>query len=196
MTTPTPLDSLLFLKEKLQMRTAITDDDLAMVFGLTTFKQFEKGEIVTAIGRTEQYLYFIIEGVTRSYFYKEDKDVSLDFHFTGDFVSVYESFLDRVASEHGIEALAPLSTVRISYDDLQKLYAQSPKFEQVGRILTEEQFKKSSERVKDLLSLSATERYLKLLNAHPNYVQNIPLKYLASYLNITPESLSRIRKSI
>lgn len=183
------------LKKTIEARTDIRAEDFAAALELVNFKQFDKGEVITEMGKVENYVYFIIEGVTRSYFFKEDKEISLDFHFTGDFISVYESFLDRTPAGHAIEALTPLSMMRIRYENLTKLYEKAPKFEQVGRIMTEELFKKSSERVKDLLSLSATERYVKLLNAHPQYVQNIPLKYLASFLNITPESLSRIRKS-
>lgn len=185
-----------FLKQTLQSRTVIDDAAFASLFELARFKQFDKGDLLTEIGQVENYVYFIIEGVTRSFFFKDDKDISLDFHFTGDFISVYESFLDRVPALHACEALTPLSTVRLRHDDLMKIYKIKPEFEHIGRILTEEQFKKSSERVKDLLSLTATERYLKVLNAHPEYVQNIPLKLLASYLNITPESLSRVRKSL
>ena len=183
------------LKKTIEARTDIRAEDFAVALELVNFKQFDKGEVITEMGKVENYVYFIIEGVTRSYFFKEDKEISLDFHFTGDFISVYESFLDRTPAGHAIEALTPLSMMRIRYENLTKLYEKAPKFEQVGRIMTEELFKKSSERVKDLLSLSATERYVKLLDAHPQYVQNIPLKYLASFLNITPESLSRIRKS-
>ena len=183
------------LKKTIEARTDIRAEDFAAALELVNFKQFDKGEVITEMGKVENYVYFIIEGVTRSYFFKEDKEISLDFHFTGDFISVYESFLDRTPAGHAIEALTPLSMMRIRYENLTKLYEKAPKFEQVGRIMTEELFKKSSERVKDLLSLSATERYVKLLDAHPQYVQNIPLKYLASFLNITPESLSRIRKS-
>ena len=183
------------LKKTIEARTDIRAEDFAAALELVNIKQFDKGEVITEMGKVENYVYFIIEGVTRSYFFKEDKEISLDFHFTGDFISVYESFLDRTPAGHAIEALTPLSMLRIRYENLTKLYEKAPKFEQVGRIMTEELFKKSSERLKDLLSLSATERYVKLLNAHPQYVQNIPLKYLASYLNITPESLSRIRKS-
>ena len=183
------------LKKTIEARTDIRAEDFAAALELVNIKQFDKGEVITEMGKVENYVYFIIEGVTRSYFFKEDKEISLDFHFTGDFISVYESFLDRTPAGHAIEALTPLSMLRIRYENLAKLYEKAPKFEQVGRIMTEELFKKSSERLKDLLSLSATERYVKLLNAHPQYVQNIPLKYLASFLNITPESLSRIRKS-
>jgi CRP-like cAMP-binding protein len=188
--------SIAALQETIQSRTNITEADMTLVFQLAHFKPFEKGEFLTEDGKVENYLYFIVEGVTRSFFFKEDQNISLDFHFTGQFVSVYESFLDRTPAQHALEALTQVSTMRIQHADLNKLYAQSPKFEQVARIFTEELFKKTSERVKGLLSQSATERYVHLLNAYPEYVQNIPLKYLASYLNIKPESLSRIRKKL
>lgn len=193
---PTFFQKIEILKESLQARAALGDEDFGAALELVRFKQFDKGDVLTQIGKVENYLYFIIEGVTRSYFFKEDKEISLDFHFTGDFISVYESFIDRAPAEHAIEALTPLSMMRIRYEDLMNLFKKRPAFEHIGRIMTEDQFKKSSNRVKELLSLSATERYIKLLNAHPEYVQHIPLKYLASYLNITPESLSRIRKSL
>jgi CRP-like cAMP-binding protein len=188
--------SVAALKETIEARTNITEADIMLVFQLAHFKQFEKGALLTEDGKVENYLYFIVEGVTRSFFFKEDQNISLDFHFTGQFVSVYESFLDRTPAHHAIEALTQVSTMRIQQADLIKLYAQSPKFEQVARIFTEELFKKGSERIKSLLSESATERYVHLLNAYPEYIQNIPLKYLASYLNIKPESLSRIRKKL
>jgi CRP-like cAMP-binding protein len=184
------------LQKVVQTRTNITETDIASAFQLAQFKQFKKGDLLTEADKIENYLYFIIEGVTRSFFFKEDQNISLDFHFTGQFVSVYESFLDQTPARHAIEALTPVSTMRIRHGDLTKLYTQSPKFEQIARILTEDLFKKTSERVKSLLSESATERYIHLLNAYPEYVQNIPLKYLASYLNIKPESLSRIRKKL
>jgi CRP-like cAMP-binding protein len=188
--------SVAVLQEKIQKRTHITETDILLAFQVAHFKQFEKGTLLTEEGKVENYLYFIMEGVTRSFFFKEDQNISLDFHFTGQFVSVYESFLDQVPARHAIEALTQVSTMRIRHADLAKLYAQSPKFEQIGRILTEELFKNTSERLKSLLSESATERYINLLNTYPEYVQNIPLKYLASYLNIKPESLSRIRKKL
>jgi CRP-like cAMP-binding protein len=184
------------LKEIFKTRTHVSETEVQRALELMQFKQFDKGDCLTEIGKIENYTYFIIEGVTRSFFFKDEKEVSLDFHFTGDLVSVYESFIDRMPAEHALEALTPLSMMRIRHDDLEKLYEEYPNFKLVRTVLVEEQFKKSSQRVKDLLSLSATERYLKLLNLHPEYVQNIPLKYLASYLNITPESLSRIRKSL
>jgi CRP-like cAMP-binding protein len=187
-------DGLIHLRQALLERANITDEDMAQVFEKATFKEFTKGDNIIREGKTEHYIYFIVEGMARTFFYKEDKETSLDFFFAGSFFGSYESFLLRTPSRLNIEALSPLITMRMHYDDLQKLYVQTPKLQQLGRILTEELFIRLSERLQDLLSLSASERYYKLLEAQPQYVQHIPLKYLASYLNITPESLSRIRK--
>ncbi len=188
------MEGLEQLREILQKKANFADEDLLLLVEKATFKQFEKGDAIIREGKIEKYLYFIVEGVARSFFYKEEKEICLEFFFTGSLFSSYASFLDQMPSDLNYEALTPLATMRIHYDDLQNIFKKNPKFDRLGRIMTEEVFKKSSERVCDLLSLSATERYQKLLNAYPQYVQNIPLKYLASYLNITPESLSRIRK--
>jgi CRP-like cAMP-binding protein len=187
-------DGLENLRLALIDRANLTDEDLTQVFEKATFKHFEKGERTISEGKVENYIYFVIEGMARNFFHKNDKETSLDFFFAGSFFGSHESFLMREPSRLNIEALTPLTVMRMHYDDLQALYAMSPKLQQVGRVLTEELFRRLSERLQDLLSMSASERYHKLLAAQPQYVQHIPLKYLASYLNVTPESLSRIRK--
>jgi CRP-like cAMP-binding protein len=188
------LDGLTNLREALMLRANMTDEDMMQVFEKATFKEYNKGDLIISEGKVENYLYFVVEGMARTFFYKEEKETSLDFFFAGGFFSSYESFLERKPSRLNIEALTPLITMRMNYNALQELYVKNPKLQQIGRIITEELFRRLSERVQDLLSLSASERYQKLLEAQPEYVQHIPLKYLASYLNVTPESLSRIRK--
>lgn len=190
------LNSIESLRQTLLERAAIGDQELEVLSRHVRLRHLDKNALLIAEGEVENYLNFVVEGVTRIFFYKEDKEISFDFFFPGAFVSAYESFLDRRPSNHFIEALTPLTVLSIHHVDLDKLYAASPKFERLGRIFTEEVFKKIAEHSRDLLSLSATERYLKLLQKSPELVQNIPLKYLASYLNVTPESLSRIRKNL
>jgi CRP-like cAMP-binding protein len=190
------LDGLTNLREALMLRANMTDEDMMQVFEKATFKEYNKGDLIISEGKVENYLYFVVEGMARTFFYKEEKETSLDFFFAGGFFSSYESFLERKPSRLNIEALTPLITMRMNYNALQELYVKNPKLQQIGRIITEELFRRLSERVQDLLSLSASERYQKLLEAQPEYVQHIPLKYLASYLNVTPESLSRIRKGV
>jgi CRP-like cAMP-binding protein len=189
------MQSLGALKNAIQSKAPIDEAELAQLLPYIEYKSFEKNELFIQEGEIENYIYFLVEGVTRSFFFKAGKDISFEFYFSGSFISSYASFLDRTPSAHAIESFTPTTTLRIPHEAFISLAMQSPKIERIRRLFTEELFKKSSERVKDLISLSATERYQKLLNAYPQYVKNIPLKYLASYLNITPESLSRIRKA-
>jgi CRP/FNR family transcriptional regulator, anaerobic regulatory protein len=184
------------LRQQLDLRVQIPEQDLMAVATRLGYKELAKNELLIQAGQVEQYLYFVVEGVARTFFYHGEKEVSLEFFFPGDFTSSYVSFLKQMPSDLTIEAFTPLQVLRIYRDDLYQIYGEHPKLEQMGRLITEELFEKSSERVKSLISMSATERYLQLLNAYPKYVRNIPLKYLASYLNVTPESLSRIRKEL
>lgn len=196
MSSPARLQSIEALQKTILERTGIGEAELALLLPCLRVRNLKKNELLVAEGEVEQHVHFIVEGVTRSFFFKDEKDISFEFYFPGSFISSYASFLMRTPSGHSIEAFTPLTILSITHVDLMALYEKSRKIEQVGRIFTEELFKKTSERTKDLLSLTATERYLKLLQQSPEYVRNIPLKYLASYLNITPESLSRIRKSL
>lgn len=190
------LNSIDSLRQTLLERAALGDEELEVLSRHVRLRNLDKNALLIAEGEVENHLNFVVEGVVRIFFYKDDKEVSFDFFFPGSFVSAYESFLDRRPSDHYIEALTPLVVLSINRADLDHLYASSPRFERLGRIFTEEVFKKIAEHARDLLSLSATERYRKLLQKSPEFVQNIPLKYLASYLNVTPESLSRIRKNL
>ncbi len=190
------LEGIESLRKTLHDRAAIGEEELELLSRYVRLRSLGKNALLIAEGEVEHYINFIVEGVTRSFFYKEEREISFDFYFSGSLISSYESFLDRTPSDHYIEALTPLTLLSMSHADLQKLYGLSPKFDQLGRIFTEEVFKRVAERSRDLISLSATERYLKLLKQSPEFVRNIPLKYLASYLNVTPESLSRIRKNL
>jgi CRP-like cAMP-binding protein len=184
------------LKKTITERSTITDADLLLLLPYLQIKQWAKNDLLVAQGEIENRVHFIIEGISRSFFFKDDTEISFEFHFQGSFISAYESFLTRTPSQHSVEAFTPLTVLSINHTDLMLVFEQSAKLAQIKLLFTEELFIKTSERVKDLLSLSATERYLKLLNAYPQYVQQIPLKYLASYLHLTPESLSRIRKKL
>jgi CRP-like cAMP-binding protein len=177
-------------------RVDFTDAELMALTQHVKLSNLKKRELLIAQDAVENRLHYIVEGVTRSFFSYGNKEISFEFYFPGMFISSYASFLDRTPSGHSIEAFTPLTVLSIQHTAMMELYKQSKNFQHFSRIITEELFKKTSERNRDLLSLSATERYLKLLNVHTQYVREIPLKYLASYLNITPESLSRIRKNL
>ena len=159
-------------------------------------RSFKKGEYVLSAGETENYLSIVISGLTRHYLIKDGEDISFDFSFKDDFNSSYASFVQREPSRFYIEALQPTVLASFSHNYLHKLYQDYPGSNRFGRVAIEQYFVFREKREISLLMDNATERYKKLLKEYPEYIQQIPLKYLASYLNIKPESLSRIRKNI
>ena len=118
------------------------------------------------------------------------------FFFDNDFISSYTSFLTNEKSKAYIQALENTSITLIHKDKLSQLYQKNSKFQQLGRMFTEHLFMLVSEKYEDLLLKSPEERYLNLIENRSNVIQNIPQYMIASYLGITPEALSRIRKRL
>jgi CRP-like cAMP-binding protein len=159
-------------------------------------KRFRQGQALIGEGQVENQLRFLTEGATRSFFFKDGKEFTVDFQFAGDFVSAYYSFITRKPSPVTIEALTDTEAVHIDYDALQAFYRRFPIGERTGRLMAEHQYAKRLKREMDLLSLTALERYKELLEKNPTLVRDLSVKHLSSYLGIQPESLSRIRKAL
>jgi CRP-like cAMP-binding protein len=119
-------------------------------------------------------------------------DLCYEHEFFGD----YMSFLTQQPTKLFTQAIEPIEILSISYAHLNELYTNSTIGVNIGRIASESLFIHKQTQQIDLLILTAEERYLKLLERQPQIVQRTPQKYIASYLGITPESFSRIRKKI
>jgi len=111
----------------------------------------------------------------------------------GDFVISIVSFFTRQPSTEYLELLEPSVVYSISHAQLAELYRAFPEFNYVGRLLTERYYVQSEQRAYQLRTLPARERYSQLIREFPDLAQRVPLKYLASHLGITPETLSRLR---
>jgi CRP-like cAMP-binding protein len=159
-------------------------------------KSMLKGQFLTKAGQVENYLYFLKQGATRNYFLKDGKDFTVDFHFAGEFVTAYLSFITREASQINIELIEDSELFVISYTALQEFYKIHHNGERIGRMMAEFQYTKRLRREMELLSLTAEERYAILMKKNPGLVSTISVKHLSSYFGIQPESLSRIRKSM
>ncbi|RAJ94353.1 CRP-like cAMP-binding protein [Larkinella arboricola] len=157
---------------------------------------YPKKSFLIRAGELENYLYFIVEGGTSSFFAKEGREMCLDLWFADHFVSSYVSFLTRQPSQIFIQALFPTKALRIHYDVLQAFYRQDEESNKVGRLFAEGLYISRTQREIRFLSQTAEERYLDLLQRQPELIQQLPVKTIASYLGIHPESLSRIRKQL
>jgi len=184
------------IRTYLEKTVAISESDWLLFSSKLKYSTFKKKEKLISLGEKEHYISFIEKGVARFTIPKAAKDITFGFCFENEFISAYDSFLTRTPSLYGIEALTDMSLWRISYDDLQEIYAKTAVGNTIGRLSTERLFLIKSKREQSLLNETATQRYLNLFTERPNLIKEIPLKYIASYIGVTAQALSRIRNAI
>jgi len=159
-------------------------------------KQLRPGDVLLKAGTVETHLSFVETGTLRYYVPLEEREVTFAFVFEGNFVSAYDSFISQKPADYYIQCLTATTLWSIRYDHLEQIYRQTSVGNKIGRLAAEELFLRKSKRELSLLIDSAEQRYLNLLEERPDLLQRIPLKYLASYIGVTPQALSRIRKRI
>ena len=141
-------------------------------------------------------MYFITKGIVRFYIPREESDLTFGFLFENEFVTGYDSLLTQTPSEYQIETLTDTILWKISHKDLEEVYERTGSGNIIGRKMAEKMFLIKSKRELSLLSKTAEKRYLDLFAERPKLLQQIPLKYIASYIGVTPQALSRIRRRI
>lgn len=174
----------------------INDDEWAFFSSKLVEQEFPKNEVLLKAGKIEKYLSFVESGIVRYYVPKEENDLTFAFVFDNHFISGYDSFLTEIPSTYCIETLTKTKLWRISKSDLQSIYEETSVGNLIGRLASEDLFLKKSKRELSLLSETAEQRYQKLLTEQIHFIKHIPLKYIASYIGVTPQALSRIRKRI
>ncbi|MGV3586186.1 MAG: Crp/Fnr family transcriptional regulator [Adhaeribacter sp.] len=157
---------------------------------------FPKNSFLCRAGETAHYLYFIYTGAVRVYHQTEEQEFTLNFHFENEFVTAFSSFITQMPSRINLQALEPVQASRIHHQHLYQTYQQYHHAERIGRLFAEMLYVQKTNREIDLLSLSAEQQYLNLLQKNPKLISSISVKHLASYLGIHPESLSRIRHKL
>ncbi|MCH7407908.1 Crp/Fnr family transcriptional regulator [Belliella sp. DSM 111904] len=174
----------------------LTDQDWKVFSSKLVRKEFPKKHVLLNAGHVENYLSFIETGMVRFYIPKMENSLTFAFVFENNFVSGYDSFLTRKVSDYQIETLSKTTLWRLTYNDLQEIYSETGIGNTIGRYASEDLFLKKSKRELSLLNETAEQRYRNLFVEQPHLLQHIPLKYIASYIGVTPQALSRIRKRI
>ncbi|WP_107037756.1 Crp/Fnr family transcriptional regulator [Brumimicrobium mesophilum] len=159
-------------------------------------EKLNKKSVIIKTGEVENYLSFITEGVVRLFIPHEESELTFGFVFENEFVTAYDSFITQTPSIYQIETLTKTSLWRISYEDLHSVYRETASGNLIGRRMAEKMFLIKSNREISLLNKTAEERYMNLFLERPNLLKQVPLKYIASYIGVTPQALSRIRKRI
>jgi len=155
---------------------------------------FDKNHRVTYLGEVEPYFYFISEGVIRGYFIKNGEEFNIGFSYHDEYSGVYDSFMLQKPSQYALETLTETSGIRIKYRDLMPLFDQYKVFERWGRLFNQSVLVGFGVFIQSILADSAEERFNRLMDQSPHIFQLVPQKHLASYLGMSAETFSRMRK--
>lgn len=186
------------IKAYLDQIATISNNDWAFFISKLQRRVIKKKTIFLGLNDIENHISFIESGVVRLFIPKEnpEKEITFGFSFKNQFISAYDSFLTQKPSAYQLQALTETTILSITYDDLQEVYQTTQIGNLVGRLTAERLFLLKSKREQNLLNLTAKERYVKLFKERPELIKVIPLKYISSYIGVTAQALSRIRRRL
>ncbi len=172
----------------------LTDDEfIHHLLPVVKVRRFGKKEMVTRAGEVENYFNFILKGLVRKYYKKGSHEINTQISYEGHLIVSQESFHSRQLSEYFIETIEPTTFVSISHDDLERVYAQSHRMEHLARLLITHVMVIKDIWQMQLVKMTPRERFLRFVTKNPELMQRVPQKFLASYLNIKPETFSRFK---
>jgi CRP-like cAMP-binding protein len=174
------------------------DQDIALGQPFWKPRTIKKGDFFNMQSMVCNDLGLVVKGIFRIYYHDQETntDKNLFFFSENQFVVSFRSFISQKSCWYYIEAMEDSEIVFISYKDLNNLYEINACWAKFGRLLAELFFSYAQTRTEEFVFFSHEERYIRLLEEHPNIIERIPAYHISSFLGITNPSLSRIRKRI
>lgn len=175
----------------------ITDVDVKKILlPIINVREFAKKEIITSAGEVENQMNFINKGLIRKYYKQENEEHIVQLSREGHLISCQESFYTRTPSEYFIDAIEPCEVLSMTFNDMENMFKESHQFERLGRLVTVHTMVLKDKWQTSLIMQSPRDRFLHFVDNYPEIIQRVPQKYLASYLNIKPETFSRFKHLI
>jgi CRP-like cAMP-binding protein len=175
----------------------ISEHDLSIV--LSYFKKTEKAKnaVLLSEGQTSQFSFFVGKGCLRIYFInKEGKDVTRYIAFENQLATGLSSFISKLPSAEYIEVIEKAELLYISHEDFNHLMQTLPQWQAFYQLYLEKAYMNTNNRLMSFTTMDARARYAQLLKINPAIVQRIPNKIVASYINISQETLSRLKGKV
>ena len=174
---------------------SLTLSETGFFVSLLKEKKVKKKEFVLQAEQSSKVISFVTGGALRAFYTDaDDKQSTIMFAITDWWITDINSFVNRIPALISIQAVEDSELLQLSNDDLDVLYSKVPKFERFFRILMQNSYVREQQRVLQTLSLPAEQLYQNFLKKYPAFAKKVPQKHIASYLGITPEFLSFIRK--
>jgi CRP-like cAMP-binding protein len=183
-------------KIALKKYVSLSEESWCQLSEICAKKTFGKNDFVLKHEAVCNGIYFVSSGLLRNFYFKDNKEISEWFAFEHSFCFSIISYFNKVPSYLGIQCLEDSEIITISHDGLMKLKNENFEIANLAFALISGSLIASQQRMMSLQFETALQRYEHLLKAHNNMLQRIPLHYIASYLGVSAETLSRIRKQV
>ncbi len=175
----------------------LTKEDIQLCDQYFETVSISKNTVLEEQDKIPEYLYFITSGFMRLFYLDENGDeITTNLSSSNSFLASFLSFIHQKKAKENVECISECEIVRIHRPNLATLIKQSENFKKFSLIIFEHAITSTENRANDLATLSAEQRYKKLMENQPEILQNVPIQYIASFLGMKPESLSRIRRKI
>ena len=184
------------LKEYCKQIVPLTEVELELIDKYFESISINKKDFLLTDGKICNFIAYISEGAIRHFHVKNGIEKTCDISFENNWITDFQSFTYNTSSIINLQALENTVVFIIKKQNLIKLYEECKKYESLGRLMAEQVAQRATEIAMSLSSDKPEERYLKLINNHSDIFQRVQQKYIANFLGISPESLSRIRKRI
>ena len=171
----------------------ITREELIELLQYCEIRRFDKRTVIVREGEIDNYLNLVVKGLIRKYLPVKKDEVILQLATEGHVVQSEISFLTRKPSMVVLETLEPTILLSLTYDKMEEALDRFPKGERLGRMILYGMFIKKDENRYNRLSKSTRQRFFDYIDHHQHMLQRVPQKYLASYLQIKPETFSRLK---
>jgi CRP-like cAMP-binding protein len=181
------------LFEHIRQYSRLSNKALKSLGAVLQREELLKGDFLTMEGKICNHVYFLERGCLRGFYNLDGKEITYWFAFENSFVTSFFSFITQKPCVENIQLIEDCTLWAISHENLQRLYDRHPDIERLGRIMNERYYVMLEERFVSNHFKEAKERYENIMKNAPHILQRVPLGYIASYLGITQETLSRIR---
>ncbi len=168
-------------------------DEIRELLNYCEIRHFSKKEMIVEDGMTDDYLNIVISGLVRKFVRVKKGEETLQLATEGHVFTSELSFLERKPSGVFFQALEPATVISIQYNKMNEALEQFPQGEKLGRMILTRMYVKKGERIYIDAAHTARERFIEYVNRHPHMLARVPQKYLASYLQIKPETFSRMK---
>ncbi|MEL7533647.1 MAG: Crp/Fnr family transcriptional regulator [Bacteroidota bacterium] len=185
------------LLQLINTQVHLSEKDKRLIEQLAEYTFPAKGTLLSEIGQIPDTLFFVVNGFMRLYQYDEQgRELTNHLNCPPGFITAYADFIEERPASQRLEAITNCKLIMISKKNFDQLLAQSAAMKDFSIWVYQQSLAYNENRARELASLTATERYEKLLRTQPEILANVPGQYVASFLGIKPQSLSRIRKGL